>query len=97
MTGTRQRIAQLILIVVGLVIFAYPLTLGAASMISCRGVSMGPGDTCAKADGKAVQTYEERLKAKRNATPVIMVVGVLVVAFGATLLITGRQRTTEHD
>jgi len=94
-TGTRGRVAQLVLIIVGMMIFAYPLTLGAASPINCRGVSMRPGDTCAKAGTSATQSYEQRAQARRNAAPVIMVVGVLVMAFGVTLLITGRRRVAE--
>ena len=92
MTRTGGRLAQLVLIMVGLLIFAYPLTVGAASPINCRGVSMGPGDTCAKAGTSATQSYEQRAEAKRNAAPVIIVVGTLVTAFGVTLLITGRGR-----
>jgi hypothetical protein len=94
-TGTRGRVAQLVLIIVGMLLFAYPLTVGAASPINCRGVSMGPGDTCAKAGTSATQSYEQRAQARRNAAPVIMVVGVLVMAFGVTLLITGRRRVAE--
>jgi hypothetical protein len=91
-TGTRGRLAQLMLITVGILIFGYPLTVGAVSPISCRGVSMGHGDTCAKAGASATQSYEQRVQARRNAAPVIMVVGVSVVAFGVTLLLTGRRR-----
>ena len=96
MTGTGGRVAQLVLIMVGMSIFAYPLTAGAASPISCRGVSMRPGDACAKAGASATQSYEQRAQAKRNAAPVIMVVGALVTAFGVTLLITGRRRVAER-
>ena len=92
MTGSGGRLAQLMLIMVGLLVFAYPLTVGVASPISCRGVSMGPGDTCAKAGTSATQSYEQRVQARSNAAPVIMVVGVSVVAFGLTLLVTGRRR-----
>ena len=48
---------------------------------------MRPGDMCAKADGSAVQSYEQRAGAPRNAVPVIMVVGLLVAAFGVALII----------
>ena len=57
---------------------------------------MGPGDTCAKAGTSATQSYEQRAEAKRNAAPVIIVVGALVTAFGVTLLITGRRRVAER-
>ena len=50
-------------------------------------MELRPGQTCAKADGSAVQTYEERLSTARNATPVIVGVGLLVAGFGTALLI----------
>ncbi len=85
--GLRRTVANLVLVVVGLVIMAYPLTLGAAAPISCRGVLMQPGDVCPKADGSAVQSYEQRAQARRNAVPVILAVGLLVAGFGGALLI----------
>lgn len=94
--GRRGRLAQLLLIMVGLLIFAYPLTVGAARPIGCRGVSMAPGDTCVKAGTSESQTYDQRARAKSNAAPVIKVVGLLVVAFGVTLLITGRGRISDR-
>jgi len=57
---------------------------------------MAPGDTCAKAGTSERQTYEQRAQARSNAAPVIMVVGLLVVAFGVTLLITGRSRVSDR-
>jgi hypothetical protein len=53
---------------------------------------MQPGDTCAKADGSSSQTYEQRARARRDAVPIIMVVGLGVAGFGLTLLITERRR-----
>ena len=82
----RRRVAHALVVVVGLLVLAYPLTVGADPDVTCRGAVMGPGDTCLKADGKNVQTYEERARAIDNARPVILVVGVLVAAFGAVLL-----------
>ena len=52
---------------------------------------MQPGDVCPKADGSAVQSYEQRARARDNAVPVIMAVGLLVAGFGGTLLIMDRQ------
>lgn len=83
----RARIAHAVVVLVGLLILAYPLTLGAATDVTCRGVSMGPGDSCAKSDGPGVQTYEQRAAARRQATPVIFGVGLVVTAFGVVLLV----------
>lgn len=88
------RVAHALLIMAGLLVFAYPLTLGATPSISCRGVPMGPGDTCSKAANAGVQTYEQRERTARQAKPVIVGVGLLVAAFGTTLLVAdvGRAR-----
>ena len=83
----RARIAHAVVIVVGLLILAYPVTLGASTDVSCRGVAMGPGDSCAKSDGSGVQTYEQRASARRQATPIIFGVGLVVTAFGVVLLV----------
>lgn len=90
--GRRAHLGHWVLIVIGLAVFAYPLTLGATMPISCRGMAMVPGDTCAKAGGQGVQSYDQRFNDRQNAVPVIMVTGALVVAFGAGLLISGRRQ-----
>lgn len=81
------RIAHLLVILAGLAVFAYPFTVGASPTVTCRGVVMQPGDTCAKA-GEAAdpQTYAQRAADYRNARPVIAVAGVLVAGFGVVLL-----------
>ena len=88
----RRTVANLVLVFAGLLILVYPLTIGAGSELTCRGVVMRPGDTCAKADGSATQSYEQRARARRNAVPVIMVVGLGVAGFGLSLLILDRRR-----
>jgi len=85
--ATRVRIAHAALILVGLLIFLYPLTVGATPDISCRGVQMHPGDSCAKAQNGGIQTYEQRARTARQARPVILGVGLLVAAFGSVLLV----------
>ena len=87
----RSRIAQLGLIVAGLLIVLYPFTLGASSTITCRGVPMSPGQTCAKADGSAMETYEKRVAARNAAKPIIVVVGLAVAGFGVALLVGRKQ------
>ena len=76
----------MVLILVGLLIVLYPLTVGAHPSVSCRGVPMRPGDSCAKVDDAGVQTYEQRARTAEQARPVILVVGLLVTGFGVSLL-----------
>jgi hypothetical protein len=80
------RLAHLLVVLAGLLVLAYPFTVGAAPDVSCRGQVMQPGDSCAKADGSGVQTYEQRARDLRNARPVIGAGGLLVAAFGVILL-----------
>lgn len=87
-----RRLAHLLLAIAGLLVALYPFTLGAHPTPTCRGVALQPGQTCAKADGSAEQSYEQRQAAARDAAPVIVGVGVLVAAFGTVLLI-GDVRT----
>jgi hypothetical protein len=79
-------VAHLLVILVGLLVLAYPFTFGASPDVSCRGAVMRPGDTCAKAGDKGSQTYEQRANDARNARPVIAVGGLLVAGFGVVLL-----------
>jgi hypothetical protein len=85
-------VAHAVLIVVGLVLLLYPLTVGASPDISCRGVVMRPGDTCAKADNSGTQSYEQRAATARQARPVVFGLGLLVTAFGTSLLVTDLRR-----
>jgi hypothetical protein len=50
-----------------------------------------PGDVCPKADGSAVQSYEQRAQAGRSAVPFMLAGGLLVAGFGGTLLIMERR------
>jgi len=83
----RARIAHAVVILVGLLIFLYPLTVGSEPAITCRGVEMQPGGTCSKAESGGIQTYEQRLRTARQARPVILAVGLLVAGFGSWLLV----------
>ena len=83
----RTWLAHAVVVLVGLVVLAYPFTLGATPHVGCRGVTMQPGDTCAKADNSGTQTYEQRARDLRNARPVIAVGGALVAGFGVALLV----------
>ena len=92
----RTRLAHGVLILVGLLILLYPLTVGATPDISCRGVPMRPGDSCAKAQESDVQTYEQRRRTANQAKPVIVVLGLLVTGFGSTLLLADVRRRGRH-
>ena len=91
---TGRRLAHLLLAVAGLLVALYPFTLESRS-VTCRGVELQPGGTCAKADGSAVQTYEDRAAAARDATPVILGLGLLVAVFGTGLLVADVRRARE--
>ena len=88
--------AHLVLAIAGLLVALYPLTFGAHPTVTCRGVELRPGESCAKADGSAAQSYEARAADARNATPVIVGVGLLVAVFGAGLLIADVRRDREQ-
>ena len=93
---SRRRVAHLVLAIAGLLVALYPFTLGADPTVTCRGVELRPGESCAKADGSSAQTYEARAADARNATPVIVGVGLLVAVFGAGLLIADVRRDRER-
>lgn len=88
----RTRIAHTVVVVLGLLIMVYPLTVGAAAEVTCRGAVMRPGEACTKADGSQQQTYEQRAAARTGARPVIIGLGLLVTAFGASLLVLDLRR-----
>ena len=93
---SRRRVGHLVLAIAGLLVALYPFTLGADPTVTCRGVELRPGESCAKADGSSAQTYEARAADARNAAPVIVGVGVLVAVFGAGLLIADVRRDRDR-
>lgn len=84
--------AHAVVTLVGLLILLYPFTLGAHPAITCRGVEIRAGQSCAKADHSGVRTYEQSRRAADQAKPVVVGVGLLVAAFGAVLLAGDRSR-----
>ncbi len=91
-------LAHALVVLVGLLVLAYPFTLGASPDVTCRGVTMQPGDLCAKAGDLGTQSYEQRARDLRNARPIIAVGGLLVAGFGAVLLRGElRRRRGHHD
>jgi hypothetical protein len=93
---TRRRVAHLVLAIAGLLVALYPLTFGADPTVTCRGVELRPGESCAKADGSSAQSYEARAADARNATPVIVGLGLLVAVFGAGLFVADVRRERER-
>lgn len=83
---TATRAAHTAVVLVGLLVLLYPLTLGAHPRVTCRGVQITAGQACTKADNSGVQTYEQRLRTANQAKPVIIGIGLLVAVFGAVLL-----------
>ncbi len=93
MSGRRRaRVAHLLVVLAGLVAIVYGLAFADSATPTCRGVPMGPGSVCAKADGSAGQTYAQRVATRRTARPVVIGVGVVVTGFGALLLTADRRR-----
>ncbi|MBA3529107.1 MAG: hypothetical protein H0T91_07355 [Propionibacteriaceae bacterium] len=92
-----MQVAHLAVIVVGVLTFLYPLTIGATPNLTCRGVRMQPGDRCAKADNSGVQTYEQRAATADSAKPVIVGVGLLIAGFGAVLLAADLSKNRTPD
>lgn len=102
MRFTWRRAAHALLALAGLVAVVWGAIALAHPSITCRGVQMHPGDVCETSSfsqlgsGK-VQTYEQRVSNARLSQPFVIGTGVLVAAFGATLLVQdirrGRQTT----
>ena len=88
----RTRVAHLVLLLAGLAVVLYAVTLGGSPALRCHDAVMTPGSVCMKADGSAGQTYEQRIATRRSAQPVVAGVGVLVLAFGAGLLVADLRR-----
>lgn len=84
--------AHVALVVAGLAVVLWALTLAAHPAITCRDAVMGPGDVCVDASGRRVQTYEERWAAAQAARPVVAGAGLAVAGFGTVLALQERRR-----
>ena len=93
---TRARLAHVAVIIVGLLIMAYPFTLGAAATLTCRGTAMAPGSTCQKADGSEAESYADRISKAAVARPIVVGAGGLLVIFGGYLLVGDLRRHGER-
>ncbi|MDO5533609.1 MAG: hypothetical protein Q4F65_03020 [Propionibacteriaceae bacterium] len=90
---SRRAWLHLALAIAGVAVVIWAVVNAVSPSISCRGVPMGPGDTCRNAEGTKVQTYEDRLEAVTFSTPVMIGTGVVVAGFGAALFVAERRRT----
>lgn len=85
-----------LVVLAGLALAGWAIPMFAASSASCRGVEMGPGDTChyaspSDARTERVQTYEERVATVRANAPVVLGLGVLTAGFGGVLFVQERR------
>lgn len=87
-----KRIGLWGFVLAGVAIAAWGMTSWVAPSTWCRGVEMGPGDTCEKSSlsdvsGGVMQTYEDRIAVAREQAPFGVGAGVAIVAFGTVLII----------
>jgi len=83
-----RRIVNWGVIALGLVTVAWGIVMVANPQPVCRGVVMQPGDVCHYASPtdertEHTQTYEQRVDAARQSSPIMIGTGVVVTAFGA--------------
>ncbi|MDO5677301.1 MAG: hypothetical protein Q4G35_07305 [Propionibacteriaceae bacterium] len=86
-----KRLGLWAFLVAGLAVVAWSTASWIAPSTTCRGVEMGPGDTCEVSDRDnvhtgTVQTYEQRLEVTRSQAPFAAIAGVGMAGFGAWLL-----------
>ena len=93
---SRARLTHVAVIIIGLLIMAYPFTLGAAQTLTCRGEPMTPGSVCRKADGSEAESYDDRISKATVARPIVVGAGALLSLFGGYLLITDLRRNRDH-
>ena len=94
---TWRRVAHLLLTCAGLALAVWGLVAMSSPQVTCRGVEMHPGDTCRKSTytqvgGGEIETYELRVHSQRQSRPVVVVTGLAVAGFGATLLVQDVRR-----
>ncbi len=98
----KKQISLWAFLLVGLAVAAW----AAASWISpsptCRGVEMGPGDTCEyaapnQARAGQVQTYEERVETVTRQAPVGVVVGLGAAGFGVYVIVKDARQRREQE
>lgn len=86
-----KRVGLWAFIVAGMAVVAWAVASWVAPTMMCRGVEMGPGDTCeysSRTDERTgqTQTYEERLAVARGQVPFAVAAGLGMAGFGMWLL-----------
>lgn len=95
--GSWRRVAHLLVAVAGVAVMIWGAIALTHPSITCRGVEMHPGDSCATSSfsqvgaGK-VQTYEQRLSDARISQPFVIGMGGLMAAFGVLLFVQDVRR-----
>lgn len=87
---TWQRVLNLALVVVGVLVVVYGTVFMGRGAVTCRGVEMHPGDVCHKSSQSELQTataqtYEQRRAAAVAQRPTVIVGGLVLAGFGAFL------------
>lgn len=86
-----KRVGLWAFIVAGVAIVAWGIASWVSPTMMCRGVEMGPGDTCeysSRTDERTghVQTYEDRVSEARSQVPFAVATGLGMTAFGLWLV-----------
>lgn len=92
-----KRIGLWAFVVAGVAVSLWGIVSFVAPSTSCRGVEMGPGDSCqysslTNEEGGKVQRYEDRIAVARGQAPFAMLAGIGIVAFGSVLIVQDRRR-----
>lgn len=85
-----KRLGLVAFIVGGLVVVAWGALSWISPSTSCRGIEMGPGDTCEYSSltnekTGEVQRYEDRIAITRQQAPFAVLAGIGMVGFGAVV------------
>ncbi|HHT11932.1 MAG TPA: hypothetical protein GX013_02030 [Propionibacterium sp.] len=83
-------------VVAGIAVIIWGVTSWVSPAMTCRGVEMGPGDTCEVSSRDnvhtgEVQTYEQRRAVARSQVPYAVATGLGMTGFGLWLLRQDRQ------
>lgn len=89
-------------VVAGIAVVAWGVSSWVSPTMMCRGVEMGPGDSCeysSRTDERTgrLQTYEERLAEARGQVPFAVAAGLGMTAFGGWLLWQESRRPGVRD
>ncbi|WP_130865008.1 hypothetical protein [Acidipropionibacterium timonense] len=96
-----RLLLDLLLAAAGVALVLWGIIAMADPSISCRGVTMGPGDVCHKSSFTATntsttQTYEQRRRAVAQSRPVVIGLGVVAAGYGGAMA-AARVRRARRD